>query len=189
MRIAVFASGAGTNFQAMVDDARLKKHIKLLVCDHPLAGVLKRAKQAGVPYFSFKPKDYPNKEHFEQEILQLLQKMKIDFIVLAGYMRLIGPVLLKAFDRRMINLHPSLLPNFPGKDAIGQALLARSDETGVTVHFVDQGMDTGEIIAQERVCIAKDDTKATLTAKIHQVEHHFYKEVIKRYFLEKEDDL
>ncbi len=103
--------------------------------------------------FSFNPKEYGSKEEFETEIAEELRKRDVELLVLAGYMRLIGPTLLRAFPGRIVNIHPSLLPSFPGKDAIGQAIRAGVKVTGVTVHFVDEGMDTGPIIAQEAVSI------------------------------------
>ncbi|WP_099225058.1 phosphoribosylglycinamide formyltransferase [Listeria costaricensis] len=180
MNLAVFASGTGSNFQALVDDPAIFPAIKLLVCDKKTAPVIRRAEQAGIPVFVFTAKDYVDKASFEQEILDELARYSVDLCVLAGYMRLIGPTLLGTFQNRIVNLHPSLLPAFPGKDAIGQAYQARVEETGVTAHFVDSGMDTGPVIAQEKVVIAQEDTIETLTEKIHQVEHRFYPAVVKQ---------
>lgn len=183
--VAVFASGSGSNFQAIIDKVKegsLHAKVRLLVCDRPGALVIQRAKADGVPIFTFLPKDFPSKEDFEQKILQELEKYKIDYIVLAGYMRLIGPTLLGKYSGRIINIHPSLLPAFPGKDAIGQALEAKVKETGVTIHFVDEGMDTGPIIAQKRIMIEEHETKESLQEKIHMVEHQFYPAQLQRLF-------
>ncbi|WP_239256593.1 phosphoribosylglycinamide formyltransferase [Listeria ilorinensis] len=180
MNLAVFASGTGSNFQALVDDPAIFPAIKLLVCDKKTAAVIGRAEQAGIPVFVFAAKEYADKASFEQEILDELAYYSIDLCVLAGYMRLIGPTLLGAFQNRIVNLHPSLLPVFPGKDAIGQAYRAQVKETGVTAHFVDSGMDTGPVIAQEKIAIEKEDTMETLTEKIHRVEHRFYPAVVKQ---------
>ena len=128
-KIAVFASGNGSNFQSIADAIKagnLEAEICLVVCDKEGAFVLERAKQENVETFCFSPKSYPNKEAFEAEILEKLREYEIEFIVLAGYMRLIGPTLLQAYSHRMVNIHPSILPAFPGKDAIGQAFQARS---------------------------------------------------------------
>ncbi|WP_176560371.1 phosphoribosylglycinamide formyltransferase [Brevibacillus dissolubilis] len=175
MKLAVFASGSGSNFEAIVkaiEEGRLSgAEVAMLICDKPGAYVLERASRLGVPAFAFDPKQYPDKAAFETEIVQKLEELGVSFIVLAGYMRLIGEVLLSHFEGRMINLHPSLLPAFPGKDAIGQALSYGVKVTGVTVHFVDAGLDTGPIIAQESVAIAQDDNHETLAARIHAVEH------------------
>jgi phosphoribosylglycinamide formyltransferase-1 len=180
-KIAVFASGTGSNFQAILDQVQLgavKAEIGLVVCDKPQAGVVDRAKLAGIPVFCFVPKEFKTKEDFESEILATLQKHQIDFVILAGYMRLIGSTLLDAYKNKIVNIHPSLLPAFPGKDAIGQAFHAGVKITGVTIHFVDAGMDTGPIIAQQAIEIANEDTVLTIADKIHKVEHALYPKVI-----------
>ncbi|MFF2447124.1 phosphoribosylglycinamide formyltransferase [Neobacillus sp. NPDC058068] len=179
--IAVFASGSGSNFQAILDAVQagdLDANISLLVCDKPGAYVVERADAASIPSFVFFPKDYPSKADYEAEIAMLLKDNKVDLIVLAGYMRLIGPTLLKEYEGRIVNIHPSLLPAFPGKDAIGQALAANAKWSGVTIHFVDEGMDTGPIIVQERVRIAKEDTQESLQRKIQVSEHKLYPEIL-----------
>ncbi|WP_404430583.1 phosphoribosylglycinamide formyltransferase [Sutcliffiella horikoshii] len=184
-RIAIFASGSGSNFQA-ITDACLKGLLDatpaLLVCDRPGAYVVERATAADIPYFAFAPKSYRNKEAFEGHILQELARYKVEFIVLAGYMRLIGPTLLNAFKGRIVNIHPSLLPAFPGLDAVGQALDYGVKLTGVTIHFVDEGMDTGPIIAQQAIEIGPDDTRESLETKIHEVEHSFYPKTLQQLF-------
>ncbi|MDF2722160.1 MAG: purN [Paenibacillus sp.] len=180
-RIAVFASGSGTNFQAIVDAVKAGKlnvEVALLVCDRPNAEVVSRAAAEGVETFAFRPKQYASKSEYEAEIVRLLRQKQVDLIVLAGYMRIISETLLEPYAGRMVNIHPSLLPAFPGLDAIGQALAHGVKVTGVTVHFVDGGMDTGPIIAQRAVEVAGDDNAETLAAKIHPVEHKLYSEVI-----------
>ncbi|UAL47793.1 phosphoribosylglycinamide formyltransferase [Sutcliffiella horikoshii] len=184
-RIAIFASGSGSNFQAITDACRkglLDATPALLVCDRPGAFVVERATAADIPYFAFAPKSYQNKEEFEGHILQELARYKVDFIVLAGYMRLIGPTLLNAYKGRIVNIHPSLLPAFPGLDAVGQALDYGVKLTGVTIHFVDEGMDTGPIIAQQAIEIGPDDTRESLETKIHEVEHSFYPKTLQQLF-------
>jgi len=180
-RIAVFASGSGSNFQAIadaVDAGRLDVRIELLVCDKPKARVVERAMAAGVPVFTFNPKDYPNRQAYETEIIQLLQDKQVDLIVLAGYMRIITEVLVNGYWGRIINIHPSLLPSFPGINAVGQALNHGVKVTGVTVHIVDGGLDSGPILAQRALDIRPDDTEETLAARIHPIEHQLYPEVI-----------
>ncbi|RAK15080.1 formyltetrahydrofolate-dependent phosphoribosylglycinamide formyltransferase [Anoxybacillus vitaminiphilus] len=182
-RIAIFASGSGTNFQAIVDAVKkgdLQAEVALLVCDRPEAKVVERAKKEQIPLFVFRPKDYPSKADFEKEILQQLEEKGIEFIVLAGYMRLIGPTLLRAYEGRMVNIHPSLLPAFPGKDAIGQAYRAGVKVTGVTIHYVDEGMDTGPIIAQRAIEIHEGEALESVEARIHAIEHELYPEVLKK---------
>ncbi|MGD6969145.1 phosphoribosylglycinamide formyltransferase [Rossellomorea vietnamensis] len=185
-RIAVFASGSGTNFQSIVDSVhsgRLQAKVEILVCDRPDAFVIERAKAAGVATFVFNPKEYKSKPDFEREIAAELLNREVDFLVLAGYMRLIGNLLLKSFPGRIVNIHPSLLPSFPGKDAVGQAIDAGVKVTGVTVHFVDEGMDTGPIIAQEVVRISPFDNRQTLQQKIQDVEHRLYPETLTHLFM------
>jgi phosphoribosylglycinamide formyltransferase 1 len=191
-KIAIFASGSGSNFQAILDAViagQLQTEVGLLVCDRPEAFVVERAKQHSVPIFTFSPKNYPTKSDYELEILQELQEREIDFIVLAGYMRLIGPALLGKFEGRMVNIHPSLLPKFPGKDAIGQAIDAKANVSGVTVHFVDEGMDTGPIIEQREVLISDTDTKETLQRKIQEVEHKLYPAVLQGLLMKEWEEL
>lgn len=182
-RIAVFASGSGSNFQALIDAAReqlLGGDIALLVCDKPQARVIERAKLAGVKAALFEPKKYASREEYEQDVLRLLFKHQIDFVVLAGYMRLVTPVLLRAYEGRMVNIHPSLLPSFPGMHAVRQALHYGVKVTGVTVHLVDEGMDTGPILAQQVVAVMPDDTEDTLSARIQQAEHALYPQVVQQ---------
>ncbi|MFC4766916.1 phosphoribosylglycinamide formyltransferase [Effusibacillus consociatus] len=184
-RIAVFASGSGSNLQVLLDRAAEGTlggaQVVLVVCDKPEAKAVSRAEQAGVPVLVVIPKEYPDKASYEARILEELRSKQVDFIVLAGYMRLVGPTLLEPYRGRILNLHPSLLPNFPGKDAIGQALEAGVPHTGVTVHFVDEGMDTGPVIAQETVTIEDKDTKESLTQKIQAVEHRLLPQVVSDY--------
>lgn len=180
-RIAVFASGRGSNFQALVDamaNGSLGGEISLLVCDKPQAPVVERARKAGIDCFLFQPKDYTSREDYEREIAAELGKRGIDLIVLAGYMRLLTSVLVEPYSGRMINIHPSLLPSFTGKDAISQALAYGVKMTGITVHFVDGGMDTGPVIAQRAVEILEGDDEASLSERIHTVEQQLYPEVV-----------
>lgn len=181
-KLAIFASGSGSNFEAIVQavqDGRLTGvEVALLVCDKPGAKVLERAERLGIDTFVFQPKEYADKAAFEQEIVAQLQKREISLVVLAGYMRLVGDTLLSSYEGKIINLHPSLLPAFPGKDAIGQALAYGVKITGVTVHLVDAGLDTGPIIAQIPVEVQEADTAETLAARIHSVEHELLVKVI-----------
>lgn len=180
-RIAVFASGSGSNFQAIADAVnagKLDVHIGLLVCDRPKAQVVERASELGIPSFVFRPKDYESREQYEREIVRRLEELAIDLVVMAGYMRLITPVLVEPWYGRLINIHPSLLPSFPGLNAIKQALDYGVKVTGVTVHYVDGGMDTGPVIAQQCVEISSEDTEESLAARIHPIEHVLLPQVI-----------
>lgn len=188
-KIAVFASGNGSNFQAIADavkDGFLSAELVLLVCDKPGAKVIERAQSAGIETFVFSPKEYPGKEAFETEIMAQLQRAGAEYLILAGYMRLIGKTLLEAYLQKIINIHPSLLPAFPGKDAIGEAFRYGVKMTGVTIHFVDEGMDTGPIIAQRALEIGEDDTLESIEKQIHKIEHFFYPQILHKVLNNKE---
>jgi phosphoribosylglycinamide formyltransferase-1 len=177
---AVFASGYGSNLQRFIEETRApgdEAQLALVVSDRPACRAVALARQAGIPVFAFDPRAYPDKAAFEREILRELRAHTVRWTVLAGYMRLIGPTLLEPYRGRMLNVHPSLLPDFPGKDAIGQALRAGARMTGVTVHYVDEGVDTGPAIAQARIPISPDDTVDTLSERIHAIEHRLYPSV------------
>ncbi|MBD3921030.1 phosphoribosylglycinamide formyltransferase [Paenibacillus sp. PR3] len=181
LRVAVFASGQGTNFQALADavrDQKLDVTIELLVCDKPSAPVVERARLAGVDTFVFKPKDYPSREAYEAEIVAELERRGVELIVLAGYMRIVTSTLVEPYYGRMINIHPSLLPAFPGVNGIGQAYEYGVKLTGVTVHYVDGGLDSGPIIAQRTVEVEQDDTEASLAQRIHATEQTLFPWVV-----------
>ena len=178
---AVFASGSGSNLQRFIEETRAGRfpaRLALLVSDRPDCYAVTRAREAGVDVFAFDPHAYLEKAAYEREVLRELRARDVEWLVLAGYMRLIGPTLLEPYHWRIVNVHPSLLPRFPGKDAIGQTLRAGVSETGVTVHYVDEGIDTGPIIAQEPVSIRPGDTAETLAERIHAVEHRLYPAVV-----------
>ena len=175
--LAVFASGTGSNFDAIqqaIEEGALDADITLVVSDVPTSAVIDKAKRKGLKTFVFNPQSYPDKHSFEIEIVEALQAADVDFIILAGYMRLVGPTLLHAYEGRIINIHPSLLPSFKGLDAIGQAFDAGVKITGVTIHYVDEGMDTGRIIAQAAVKVADTDGRDDLQRAIQAVEHQLY---------------
>ncbi|RXJ02376.1 phosphoribosylglycinamide formyltransferase [Anaerobacillus alkaliphilus] len=191
-KIAVFASGSGTNFQAIIDavqNKQLEAEIAILVCDKPNAFAIERAKENNIDVFQFIPKNFENKQAFEKVILEQLRSHDVEWIVLAGYMRLIGNTLLSAFEGRIINIHPSLLPSFPGKDAVEQAYEAKVKVTGVTIHYVDAGMDTGPIIAQAPIFIEENDTVDMVRMKIQQVEHKLYPDVLAKLLNEVESEV
>lgn len=180
-KLAVFASGNGSNFQSIIDaieDGKLNATCEVLICDKSNAKVIDRAEKANIPALVFEMKQFENKVAFERSILAKLREYDVEFIALAGYMRLIGPTLLEAYEHKIVNIHPSLLPAFPGLDAIGQAFQAGVKVTGVTIHYVDSGMDTGPIIAQKAVEISDDETEESLREKIHAVEHELYPQTL-----------
>lgn len=183
-KIAVFASGSGSNFQAIQEAIvrdELDASIELVVTDKPGAYVVTRAQSFGIPVLELSPKEFSSKALYEAAIVDELRSRDVEWVVLAGYMRLVGEVLLGAYENRIVNIHPSLLPSFPGKDAIGQAFAHGVKVTGVTVHYVDAGMDTGPIIAQAAIEVAEGDLAST-EARIHAVEHVLYPATLKKLF-------
>lgn len=177
VKLAVFASGTGTNFQALNDailQRNLNAEIVRLIVDKSTAGALNLAKLFGIPATAIKYSNYETKIEAEQVIINQLKTDQVDGILLAGYMRILTPKLIDAYSGKIINLHPAMLPKFPGRHSILDAFEAGVSETGVTVHFVDNGIDTGEIIAQEAVPILVNDTIDLLETRIHNVEHVLY---------------
>ncbi|MCD5002458.1 phosphoribosylglycinamide formyltransferase [Enterococcus saccharolyticus] len=181
MRIAILASGNGSNFEAIVQAVErgdIQGEVALLFSDKKEANVLKRAAKYQVPAYSFAPKQFDSKEKYEAALCELLVTQRIDLVVLAGYMRIIGNQLLQAFPQQIINIHPSLLPSFPGLHGVKDAFEYGVKVTGITIHFIDDGIDTGPIIAQETIAIDPEETLPTLEEKIHQLEHQWYPKVI-----------
>lgn len=181
MRIAVLASGNGSNFEVIaqaVKDKEIPAELVLLFSDHHDAYVLERGMKFGVPCESFELKEFSDKKSYETALLALLKKYDVELVVLAGYMRIIGKDLLAEFPNRIVNIHPALLPNFPGLHGIKDAYEAGVKETGVTIHYVDSGVDTGPIIAQGKVQVSENDSLSDLETKIHQVEHQLYPQVL-----------
>lgn len=184
MNIAVFASGRGTNFGAIirqVKKGKIKANLALLVCDNPKAKALGRAKRAGIKIALVKKEDFTNKKDFEARIIQHLEENNIDLIALAGFMRILSPEFVKKYQGRILNIHPALLPSFKGTEGIKDAFDYGVKVTGVTVHFVDERMDSGPIILQEPVKVKEDDTLESLESRIHKVEHRLYSEAIRLY--------
>lgn len=181
MNFAVLASGYGGNLQAIVDATKKKKikaNLKLVISDKSEAFALVRAQKAKVASAYVNPKNYPDREAFDRKVVEYLKHFDIDFVVLAGYMRLLSPYFIKQYPNRIINIHPALLPSFKGIHGIRDAFEYGVKVTGVTVHFVNEEMDAGVIIAQEVVVITKKDTLDSLAKKIHKVEHKLYPQII-----------
>ena len=176
-RVAVFASGNGTNFEALVKKQK-KYRVVLLVCDQKDAYVIKRAEKLKVKIFLIEKEHYQTKEDYERAILEELTAHEIEFIACCGYMKIISPVLLNEFPNKILNIHPSLLPAFKGREAVIQACEYGVKVTGVTVHFVDLGIDTGKTIAQKHVTIKNNMTKEQLVKKIQSTEHKLYPKVL-----------
>ncbi len=181
-KIAVFASGSGSNFEAIVtacEKHQIDAQVVLMVCDKPQAKVVERAANHHVPAFAFSPKDYPSKTDFEREIVTRLQEAGVELICLAGYMRIVGDTLLEAYGGRIINIHPALLPSFPGAHGIRDAFEYGVKVFGVTIHQVDATLDGGKIIAQRGFEYYGRDIDE-LEQKIHAMEHVLYVETINK---------
>jgi len=183
INLAIFASGNGSNFAALIRAVRQRKvkaSFVILVCDQPEAFVVERAKKAKVVVILVKREDFARREDFEAAIIQRLKYYKIDLIALAGFMRMLSPGFVKLYRNRIINIHPSLLPAFKGAHAIRDALAAKVDFTGVSVHFVDNQMDHGALILQKKIKIISTDTLDSLEKRIHALEHKLYPEAINK---------
>lgn len=178
---AVFASGNGSNLQAIIDASKKKKiraNLVVVVSDNKNAFALKRALKAGIITVVVDPKKFKTRVAMDKAIVAELKRFGIDFIVLAGYMRILSPYFVKKFRNKILNIHPALLPAFKGGHAIKDAFDAGVKRTGVTIHFVDEEVDHGPILAQKAISIKKNDTLATLEARIHTLEHALYPKVI-----------
>ncbi|MCI7239801.1 MAG: phosphoribosylglycinamide formyltransferase [Aerococcus suis] len=183
-KLAVMASGNGSNFEALVKATQnhtLEAEIVCLVCDHADAYVIERAKHLQIPAIILEPRDFKDKNHYERAIVKELEAYDVDVIILAGYMRIVTPYMLDKYPGHILNIHPALLPHFPGRQGIQDAWDAGVSQTGVTVHLIDSGIDSGPILAQQTVDITEDDTLETLEAKIHQVEQRLYAKTIQEF--------
>ena len=181
--LVLFASGTGSNVEAIaqaVQEGRLSVKLGGLVCDVPDAPVITKAKDLGIHVVVVKRADYPTNRAMDEAILSQCQAWKADWLILAGYMRVIHAPLLEAYPRRILNIHPSLLPKYRGLDALGQALSAGETTLGVSVHYVDAGLDTGEVIAQIPFTIQPGTPRVEIEATLHAIEHRLYPAVIQR---------
>ncbi|MDY0384429.1 phosphoribosylglycinamide formyltransferase [Trichlorobacter sp.] len=181
--IGVLVSGNGSNFQAIVDALEAGRitngRIACLISNKADAYALERAKKHNIPALVLDHKQFPNRAAYDQALVALLKEHGVQLVILAGFMRLLSPVMVEAFPHAMMNIHPALLPAFPGLDAQQQALEYGVRYTGCTVHFVDTGTDTGPIILQAVVPILADDTLETLSDRIHGEEHRIYPEAVR----------
>jgi phosphoribosylglycinamide formyltransferase-1 len=171
VRIAVLASGGGTNLQALLDDDFVGPRIELVVSDRADAHALERARARDVPAVFLDPADHAGREEFGRALALLLAEHGIGLVALAGFMRVLSGELVRAYEGRMLNVHPALLPAFPGAHAVADALAWGSKVTGVTVHLVDEEVDHGPIVFQEAVAVRDDDDWDSLEARIHDAEH------------------
>lgn len=180
--LAVFCSGQGTNLQAILDAVRrggLRARVAFVVSDRPHAKALLRAARAGVEARYANPRDYSMRATYERELLALCEARKIRLICLAGFMRILSPVFVRCYRGRILNIHPALLPAFPGAHAVRDTLAWGAKVSGVTVHLVDEQVDHGPIVLQEAVPIHRGDTEASLLARLHRVERRLYPEAIR----------
>jgi phosphoribosylglycinamide formyltransferase-1 len=178
-RVAVLASGAGTNLQALLDDAVVGPAVGLVVSDRPTAGALDRARAAGIRAVHLDPAEHGSRQAHDLALVDLLRSERIDAVCLAGYMRILGPAVIRAFPNRILNVHPSLLPAFPGAHAVRDALAWGVRVTGCTVHIVDEEVDHGPIVAQEAVPVLDGDDEASLHARIQDAEHRLYPQAVR----------
>jgi phosphoribosylglycinamide formyltransferase 1 len=179
--LAVFASGNGTNLGALIDSVRggtIDAEIRVVISDKKEAFALERARRAGIEALYLSPKEHPSRESYDLALCEAVRERNVDWIILAGFMRILSPLFVRAFSRRIVNIHPAILPKYPGTHAIERAFEAGEKEVGVTVHFVDEGVDTGPIIAQERILVRKGESLEELTERVHSLEHQIYPRVV-----------
>lgn len=180
-RLALFASGRGSNGEALykaMQDGIINGEFVIIITDHGDAGIVERSKGWNIPIVVIERSDFQSKADFELAQLQALAPYDVDGIVLAGYMRIVGAPLIEAYEHKILNIHPALLPSFPGLHGHQQAIDAGVKITGCTVHFVDVGMDTGPIIMQNTVPVFADDTEDTLSERLLPIEHATYREAL-----------
>jgi phosphoribosylglycinamide formyltransferase-1 len=181
IRLGILASGKGSNFVAIQDAIQagnLRASVAVVIYNNPTAGVADPARDSGIPAVLANHREFPNREVFDAHIAQILQQHDVELVVMAGWMRRVTQVLLDAFPHRMLNIHPSLLPSFPGLHAIEQALDYGVKITGCTVHWVTLAVDSGPIVHQAAVPVLPADTPSTLLARIQLEEHRIYPEAI-----------
>ena len=181
LKIAILASGSGTNAQAMIDKAAqgaLDVNIALIVCNRPGAGVIARAEKAGIPCLVLDHKTFADRESFDARMVQALREAGAELVVLAGYMRLLTPVFLEAFAGKVINIHPALLPSFPGVHGGADAVNYGVKVSGCTVHFVEEMVDSGPVLVQAVVPVNAGESEDELMNRIHVMEHRIYPQAI-----------
>ena len=177
-RLAIFASGNGSNFQAIAERVLQTQHtLEFLLCNNKNARVIERAKKMGIPYYTVTYRGKTRKE-VEETILNYLSKHRIDLIVLAGYMKIITEKLINPYWKRIVNIHPALLPKFPGTNAIERSYKSTDKKLGITIHYVDRGIDTGPIILQKAFTRKGDESLEEIEKRIHRLEHLYYPQVV-----------
>ncbi|NPV60176.1 MAG: phosphoribosylglycinamide formyltransferase [Actinobacteria bacterium] len=182
--IGVLVSGSGTNLENIalrVEEGFIPGRIAIVISDVEEAYGLVRARRMGLEAVFIDPRSFPDRSSYDRELIRMLAERGVDLVVLAGYMKLVGPEFVSAFRERIMNIHPALLPSFPGTSGVADALAYGVKVTGVTVHFVDEGLDTGPIILQEAVPVLPGDDEETLHQRIHEVEYRLYPEAIRAF--------
>ena len=182
LSLGVLVSGTGSNLQAVLDaieGGNLAARVRIVISNRPNVQALERASKAGIPALTIPHKDFSTREEFDHAMVSALREAEVSWVVLAGFMRVLTPGFLSAFPGRIVNIHPALLPAFPGVDAAKQALAYGVKITGCTVHFVDQGVDSGKIIAQRAVVVEAADDLASLSARILVAEHQLLVSVLR----------
>ncbi|MCD5412047.1 phosphoribosylglycinamide formyltransferase [Thermodesulfovibrionales bacterium] len=184
LNVGVLASGSGSNFQAIIDEVaagRLNCQIKLLIVDNPNAYAIERAKRHSIECLYINPDEFPTEDIFFIKVAMELRARDVELVVLAGFMRIVGKLLVDAFPGKIMNIHPALLPSFPGLYSQKQAIDYSVKISGCTVHFVDEGVDTGPVIIQAAVPVSPEDTEKTLSERILKLEHKILPEAIRLY--------
>lgn len=177
--VAVFVSGSGTNLQAVIDSGIESANVAVVVCDTPGVMAIERAGKHGIPVELVNSGDFESRQEFERQIVAKIDRYDIGLVVLAGFMKILTPYFLGRFANRIINIHPSLLPSFPGTNSVRQALDYGVKQTGCTVHFVREEVDAGPIILQAVVPVTDEDTEETLLERIHTEEHRILPEAVR----------
>ncbi|MDM7322656.1 MAG: phosphoribosylglycinamide formyltransferase [Gammaproteobacteria bacterium] len=182
-RIVVLISGHGSNLQALIDAEQRNElgggHIVAVFSNRANAFGLERARKAGIPTGVLSHKDFPAREDFDAALMERIDAYRPDLVVLAGFMRILTPAFVHHYAGRLINIHPSLLPKYPGMNTHARAIAAGDAEHGATVHFVTEGVDEGPMILQGRVPVLPDDTPETLQQRVHAIEHQIYPEAVR----------
>ena len=184
VKLGVLVSGNGTNLQAIIDRieaGELSASVACVISNKAEAFAMERARKHGIPSIHLPFKGFAGREAYDAELVRILSEHEVELVILAGFMRILTPVIIDAFHNRIMNIHPALLPSFPGLDAQKQALDYGVKVSGCTVHFVDAGCDTGSIIIQATVPVDDGDTEESLSQRIHKEEHRIYPEAIKLY--------
>ena len=183
VKLAVLVSGTGSNLEAIIKATQNPKYpayVGVVISDQKEAPALKKAIARQIPAVFVNPKLYESKEAYDQMLASMLKEYKVDLVILAGFMRVLSPLFVQTFPKKILNIHPSLLPRYPGLHAVKEALESGDTHTGCTVHFVDEGVDTGPVILQAKVPIRKGDTEETLHTRIKEQEHKLYPQAIEQ---------